>query len=82
MHLILVSSDAKVSIPMTIWIALRDLTSRNYLLRMHYLASCLVIHVQTQSIHTQLEFGLPLGVGQWQISMTSTCSWMCFVQPD
>ena len=23
------------------------------------------------------ECGLPLGVGQWQITTTSTCSWMC-----
>ena len=29
------------------------------------------------SIHTQLECGLPLNVGQRKITMTSTCSWMC-----
>ena len=64
----------------TIWIALADLTRLNDLHMMHSLANCLVVLVRTRSIHMQLECGLPLYVGQWQITMTSTCSWMRFSQ--
>ena len=81
--IILFSFDAKVSIPMTIWVAITELTRRNYLRyvhRMRSLASCLVVHIQTQNIQIQLGCGLPLGVRQWQITMTSTYSWMCCFQ--
>ena len=67
---LLVSSDAKVSISVTIWIALTHLTRLNYLHRMRSLANCLVVLVRTRSILMQLmqlECGLPLDVGQWQI---------------
>ena len=68
--IILVSSNAKVSIPMTIWIASTDLTRLNYHRRMRSSANCLVVLVQNRSIHTQLECGLPLDEGQWQITTT------------
>ena len=38
------------------------------------LASCMVVHVRTRRIHTQLECGLPLRVGQWQITTAPTYS--------
>ena len=76
-----VSSNAKVSIPTNIWIALTDLTRLNCLRRMRSLANCIVVLVRTRSIHTQLECELPLDVGPWQITTTSTCSWMyCSLQ--
>ena len=59
---ILISSDAKVSIPMTIWIALTDLTKLPS--QDAFLASCLAFLVRTRSMHMQLECGLPLDVGQ------------------
>ena len=71
-RIILVLSDAKVSVAMTIWIALADLMRLNYLCGMCSLANCLVVLVRTRSIHMQLECGLPLDVGQWQITTIST----------
>ena len=42
---------------------------------MRSLVNCLVVLVWTQSVHTQVECGLLLDVGQWQITTTSTCSY-------
>ena len=59
-HVPLVSSEAKVSIPMTIWIALTNLMRLNYLHRIRTLANCLVALVHRtmadyHDIYLQLE---------------------------
>ena len=76
-YLILVSSDAKVSIPMTIWIALTDLTRLNYLQDAFF--SKLSGSPCSDSEYTHANrVRTAFGVGQWQITTTSTCSRMCY----
>ena len=48
-----------MSIPMTIWIGLTDLTRLNYIHRMRSLANCLEVLVRTGSINMQPECRLP-----------------------
>ena len=60
---------------MIIWIVLLNLMKLCYHLKIRSSTSCRVAHVQ--SMHMQLECGMPLDVRQLQTTTTYICSWMC-----